>query len=82
MNLLGMLWGRTATLIVGVVGIIAVLAGLRHSIRKGAKNEMSQEIQDRTMERIRIAQRIARERGDPDRDSVIDRLREQGQLRD
>ena len=81
MNILAMLWGKTAGIIVGLISLVAALVGIRHSIRKGAKNEMSQEIQKRTIDQIEKARRIESE-PDLDRDSIIDKLREQGHLRE
>ena len=82
MNILAMLWGRTAGIVVGAVSLLAMLLGIRHSIRKGAKNEMSAEIQERTIERIETADRIDRELAGADRDDIIDKLRDQGHIRD
>lgn len=81
MNILAMLWGKTAGIIVGLISLVAALVGIRNSIRKGAKNEMSQEIQKRTIDQIEKARRIESE-PDLDRDSIIDKLREQGHLRE
>jgi hypothetical protein len=81
MNILAMLWGRTAGIIVGAIGLVAALLRIRYSIRKGAKDEMSAEIQKRTIEQIATARRI--EGGpDRDRDGVLDELRKQGHLRE
>ena len=82
MNILAMLWGKTAAIVVGAVSLLIALLGIRHKIRKGAKNEMSAEIKERTLERIETVNRIERELADSDRDSILDRLREQGHLRD
>jgi hypothetical protein len=81
MNILAMLWGRTAGIIVGAIGLVAALFRIRYSIRKGAKDEMSAEIQKRTIEQIETARRIEVE-PDLDRDSVLDKLREHGHLRE
>ena len=82
MNILVMLWGKTAAIVVGAVSLLIALLGIRHKIRKGAKNEMSAEIKERTLERIEIADRINRELAGADRDDILDKLREQGHLRD
>ena len=82
MNILAMLWGKTAAIVVGAVSLLIALLGIRHKIRKGAKNEMSAEIKERTLERIETVNRIERDLADSDRDSILDRLREQGHLRD
>lgn len=81
MNILAMLWGRTAGIIVGAIGLVAALLRIRYGIRKGAKDEMSAEIQKRTIEQIETARRIETD-PDLDRDSVLDKLREQGHLRE
>ena len=82
MNILAMLWGKTAAIVVGAVSLLIALLGIRHKIRKSAKNEMSAEIKERTLERIETVNRIERDLADSDRDSILDRLREQGHLRD
>jgi len=81
-NTLSILWGKTAAIAVGAVSLLIALLGIRHKIRKGAKNEMSAEIKERTLERIETVNRIERDLADSDRDSILDRLREQGHLRD
>ena len=80
-SILAMLWGRTAAIIVGAVGLIAALFGIRYNIRKGAKDEVRAQMQEETMERIRRTRDIEG-RGDLDCDSVLDKLREQGHLRE
>ena len=81
-QLLGGLWGRIAMLAVGVASIAATLLGIRWRIRKTAKEEMSSEIQERTLDRIKDAQDAADDaRGIPDGD-IRNKLRDKGYLRD
>ncbi|MBT8147757.1 MAG: hypothetical protein KJN90_12950 [Gammaproteobacteria bacterium] len=82
MNILAMIWGKTATVIVGLVGILAALAGIRHSIRKGKESEMRAEIQKRTLDRIEAADKAERDIAGADRTDIIDKLRDQGHIRD
>ena len=82
MNILAMLWGRTAMVIVGLVSLLATLAGIMHSIRKGAKDEMSNEIRERTLEQIAKGDEIDKEIGGLSDGDVIARMRERGEVRD
>jgi len=82
MNILGMLWGKTAAIVVGAVSLLAMLLGIRHSIRKGAKEEMSNEIRDRTLEQIAKGEEIEREYAGMSTDDIVERLRKQGMVRD
>ena len=82
MTFLGGIWGKFATVIVGAVAVLSMLLRVRYKIRKGAKDEMRAEIQERTIERIREADEADRSIDGLDRDSIIDRLREQGHLRE
>ena len=74
MNILAMLWGKTAAIVVGAVSLLIALLGIRHKIRKGAKNEMSAEIKERTLERIETVNRIERDLADSDRCSVFNKI--------
>jgi len=82
MNILGMLWGKTAGIVVGAVSLLVALLGVRHSIRKGAKDEMSAEIQERTIEQIAKGDEIDREIDGLSDGDVIARMRERGEVRD
>ena len=82
MNILGMLWGKTAAIVVGAVSLLAMLLGIRHSIRKGAKEEMSNEIRERTLEQIAKGDEIDKEIGGLSDGDVIARMRERGEVRD
>ena len=82
MNILGMLWGKTAGIVVGAVSLLVALLGIRHSIRKGAKDEMSAEIQERTIEQIAKGDEIDKEIDGLSDGDVIARMRERGEVRD
>lgn len=82
MSFLLSLWGRFAMYIVGGLGLLSMLLGLRHSIRKGAKEELSNEIQKRTIERIRLARDAESGVDGLSDDDILTKLREHGWLRD
>ena len=82
MNILGMLWGKTAAIVVGAVSLLVALLGIRHSIRKGAKEEMSNEIRERTLDQIAKGDEIDKEIGGLSDGDVIARMRERGEVRD
>ena len=82
MNILGMLWGKTAGIVVGVVSLLVALLGVRHSIRKGAKNEMSAQIKERALEQIEKGEAIERSYAGMSTDDIIARMREKGLVRD
>lgn len=82
MNFLAMLWGKTTAIVVGAVGLLVALLGIRHSIRKGAKDEMSAEIKERALEQIQRGEKIERDFDGMSDDDVITKLRDQGYIRD
>ena len=82
MNFLAMLWGKTTAIVVGAVGLLVALLGIRHSIRKGAKDEMSAEIKERALEQIQRGEKIERGFDGMSDDDVITKLRDQGYIRD
>ena len=82
MNFLAMLWGKTAGTVVMVASLLAALLGIRHSIRKGAKEEMSNEIKERTLERVNAANEVSRDVDGLSDDTILDKLRDNGWLRD
>ena len=82
MNILAMLWGKTAAIVVGAVSLLAMLLGIRHSIRKGAKDEMSNEIRERTLEQIARGDEIDKEIAGLSDGDVIARMRKRGEVRD
>ena len=53
-----------------------------HSIRNGAKEEMSNEIRERTLEQIAKGDEIDKEIGGLSDGDVIARMRERGEVRD
>lgn len=75
-------WSKLAGWVAAAAGIAVAVLAFTFKIKRGARNEMRAEIQQRTLERIEQAQRIDAADADLDRDSVIDRLREQGHLRE
>lgn len=82
MNIIAMLWGKTTGLIVGAIAIIAALAGIRYQIRKGARDEMSAEIKDRTIEQIARNEEIDADIDGMSDGDVIASMRKQGYVRD
>jgi hypothetical protein len=82
MNILAMFWGRTAGIVVGAVSLLVALLGIRHSIRKNAKDEMSAEITERAFEQIKRGEEIERKFDGMSDDDILTKLREQGFVRD
>ena len=82
MNILAMLWSKTAGTLVMVASLLAALLGVRYSIRKGAKEEMSNEIKERTLERVNTANEVSRDVDGLSDDAILDKLRDNGWLRD
>ena len=82
LGMLGGLWGRFATIIVGAVSLLTALLGLRYKIRKGAQQEMRAEIQERTIERIKVAQEVDADVDGMSDDTILDKLRDNGWVRD
>ena len=79
--MLAMIWGKFATTIIAIAGLVATLFGWRWSIRKGAKEELRNEIQQRTIEQMREANDVSDEVDSMDNDTIIDKLRENGWLK-
>ena len=82
MNFLAMIWGKTTAIVVGAVGLLVALLGIRHSIRKGAKDEMAAEIKERALEQIQRGEEIERKFDGMSDDDVLTKLRDQGYIRD
>ena len=82
LGLLGAIWGRFATIIVGISGVFAMLAGWRFSIRKAQREQIENEQTKRTLERLRIKEKARAEAGAMDDDSILAKLRELGYVRD
>ena len=81
LSLFGGVWAKIATGVVAVVSVIATILGVVWRIKSGAKDEMRAEIQEQTLERIQRTRDIEG-RGDLSRPDVLDKLREQGHLRE
>ena len=81
LSLFGGIWGKFATGVVAVISVIAAVLGVVWKIKSGAKDEMRAEIQEQTLERIQRTRDIEA-RGDLSRPDVLDKLREQGHLRE
>ena len=81
LGLFGGIWGKFATGAVAVISVIAAVLGVVWKIKSGAKDELRAKINEQTMEKVETARRIEAD-SDLDRDSVLDKLREQGHLRE
>ena len=82
LGLIGGIWGRLATVMVGVAGLVAALFSWRHSIRKSQRQAIENEQQRRTIERLKIKAQVGADvRGMSD-DDILDKLRDQGFIRD
>lgn len=80
-SLFGGIWGKVATIVVGAVGLLTAFLGMRYKIRKTAKEEMRTEIQERTLEQIREAEKVSQDvDAMPDGD-ILDKLRDNGWVR-
>jgi uncharacterized protein (DUF58 family) len=77
----GGIWGRLAMIVVSVSSLAALLFSIRWRIRKNARQELSNEIQQRTLDRIEDAKDAVNEFRSDGRD-IRDKLRDQGYLRD
>lgn len=82
MNILAMLWGKTVGIVVAVVAGVVALLGIRHKIRRQAKEELSNEIKTRTIERVDVARKVERDVDSYSHDDIADSLRNNGWLRD
>jgi len=82
LRLLGGLWGKFATLIVGAVALLAAVLRIRYKVRKGAQEEMRAEIQERTLERIKTSQEVDADVDDMSDGDILDKLRDNGWIRD
>jgi hypothetical protein len=78
---LGGIWGRIVMALVILSGFIASLFALRWRIRRKAQEDMSVEIQERTLERLEDAKDAVDDFRSDGRD-IRDKLRDQGYLRD
>ena len=81
LGLLGGLWGKVATAIVGIASLIAAMLGWRYSIRKSQRMEIETQQQAKTLERLRIKDEVERNLANVGGD-VRERLRDKGYLRD
>jgi hypothetical protein len=81
LGLLGGLWGKVATAIVGIASLIAAMFGWRYSIRKSQRMEIETQQQAKTLERLRIKDEVERNLANVGGD-VRERLRDKGYLRD
>jgi uncharacterized iron-regulated membrane protein len=81
MVFLGGIWGRIVMVLVVLSGIAASLFAIRWRIRRKAQEDMSDEIQKRTLERLENAKCAVDEFRSDGRD-IRDKLRDQGYLRD
>lgn len=77
-----LLWNRWIAIVVGIVSTIALVFGWRHSIRKDAKTELSKELQDQAITAIMVSKEVEHEISQSDGDTIVERLRDNGWLRD
>lgn len=81
-GLLGGIWGKIATAVVGMATFLAAMLGWRHGIRKKVRLEIENEQQRNTLERIKIKERLASRVDSMSDDDVLERLRDKGYIRD
>ena len=76
------IWSKFVAIIVGAIGLVVALFGLRYRIRAHARAEVEAEMMKRTIERMRHAEIIEHDGDGLHRDDVLSRLRDKGLLRD
>lgn len=81
LGLLGGIWGKIATAVVGLAGIFAAMLGWRHGIKKSTRLKIQSEQQRNTLERLKIKDEIERNLDSASGD-VRQRLRDKGYIRD
>lgn len=75
-------WGRVVAVVVGIVAIIAAVLTVRANIRSSAQREMSEAIQRRTIDQLKEAKHAQDDAASVPDDSIHERLRDMGYLRD
>ena len=80
-TLLGGIWGKIATALVGLAGIFAALFGWSLNIKKSTRLKIQAEQQQKTLERLKIKDEIERNIDNAPGD-VKQRLRDKGYIRD
>ncbi len=76
------LWGKFAGIIVAIIAAIGALFGYRYKVRAGMREQISNEQQARTLERIRDVKRSDANVDGLSIDDVKQRVREHGWSRD
>lgn len=76
------LWSKFTGYLVAAAGLFALLAGIRYKIRSTAREELQNEMRERTLERIEAAREVDDRVDGLGDDDILERLREQGWLRD
>lgn len=80
--MISLLWGRLIAIVTTIVSVAAAILGWRYSIRKDAKRELSEAIQKQAIESIEVAKEVENEVAQSDGDAIVDRLRDNGWLRE
>ena len=81
MNILSLIWGKTASTLVLVVGAVAGLLGLRWHVRGQAKGELREQIQLQTLEAIASGNEAANSVHNASDDDLRQRMRDEGWLK-
>ena len=79
---LGGIWSKFVALIIGAIGLVVGLYGLRYRIRAGARADLEAEMRARTLERLQHARDIEDVGAGMSDGDVFDRLRDKGLIRD
>lgn len=81
-SLLSGIWGKFIGYIVAGLSLLAAIMAWRYKISKGAREQMANEIRERTIERVEHAREVEADVAGTRDDDILDKLRDNGWLRD
>lgn len=82
LSLFGGIWGRLIAVLIAVASVLAAVLTVRAKVRGNAQRELSESIQRRTLERIEEARHAQDDAAAVPDDTIRERLRDMGYLRD
>ena len=80
--MISLIWSKFIGYVVAVLGIVAMVLAWRYKISKGAREKLENQIKDRTIERVQHAREVEAELTGVSDDTIIDKLRDNGWIRD
>lgn len=80
--LIGGLWNKVIGYLVAGLGLAAAMLSWRYKISKGAREKLESQIRERTIERVQEARRVESDSAALGDDAILDKLRDNGWLRD